>query len=57
MSLALDQLGERTQAIGCAQAALQIREAIEDPNAEKVRQQLAQWQTLTPPSPYKGEGK
>jgi hypothetical protein len=40
MSLALDKLGERTQAIAHAETALKIFEAIEDPNAGKVREQL-----------------
>lgn len=43
MSLALDQLGERTQAILHAEQALIIREQIADPNAAKVRTQLAAW--------------
>jgi tetratricopeptide (TPR) repeat protein len=43
MSLALDQLGDRAQAIANAEAALKILEEIEDPNAAKVRQQLAEW--------------
>ncbi len=43
MSLAYDQLGERDRAIPLAEAALQIYEQIEDPNAEKVRRKLAQW--------------
>jgi tetratricopeptide (TPR) repeat protein len=43
MSLALDKLGERERAIALAEAALRIYEQIEDPNAAKVRRQLAQW--------------
>jgi tetratricopeptide (TPR) repeat protein len=43
MSLALDKLGERAQAIARAEAALKILEQIENPNAAKVRQQLAEW--------------
>lgn len=43
MSLALDKLGERAQAIDCAEAALKIREQIEDPNAPKVRAKLKAW--------------
>jgi hypothetical protein len=39
----LDVLGDRRQAIDRAEAALQIREAIEDPNAAKVRAKLAEW--------------
>jgi tetratricopeptide (TPR) repeat protein len=42
-SAALDQLGERAQAIVHAQAALKIYIEIEDPNAEMVRRQLAEW--------------
>lgn len=42
-ALALDQLGNRAQALARAEAALQIFESIEDPNAAKVRAQLAQW--------------
>ena len=41
--LNLDKLGESAQAIARAEAALNIYEAIEDPNAAKVRQQLAEW--------------
>ncbi|MDD4580212.1 MAG: tetratricopeptide repeat protein [Methanothrix sp.] len=36
MSLALDQLGNRTQAIECAKAVLKILEDIEDPRADSV---------------------
>ncbi|HKZ82726.1 MAG TPA: tetratricopeptide repeat protein [Anaerolineae bacterium] len=43
MSLALDKLGEREKAIAHAEAALGIYEQIEDPNAAKVRKQLAEW--------------
>ena len=43
MSLASDRLGDRTQAIAHAEAALKIREQIEDPKAEMVRKQLAAW--------------
>jgi len=42
-ALALDKLGDRAQAITRAEAALRIREAIEDPNAAKVRARLAEW--------------
>jgi tetratricopeptide (TPR) repeat protein len=42
-ALAFDILGERTEAIGRAEAALRIHEAIEDPNADKVRAALAEW--------------
>jgi tetratricopeptide (TPR) repeat protein len=44
MSLSLDKLGQRTEAIDCARSALKIFEQIESPNAERVRQQLAEWQ-------------
>ncbi len=37
LSLALDKLGDRAQAIALAEAALKIREQIEDPRADKVR--------------------
>ena len=43
MSLSLDKLGERARAIECAKAALKIREEIESPYAEKVREQLEEW--------------
>jgi len=43
MSLSLNELGDRVQAIAHAEAALKIREEIEDPRAEKVRRQLAEW--------------
>jgi tetratricopeptide (TPR) repeat protein len=42
-ALALDQLDDRAQAIARAEAALQIFEAIEDPNAAKVRALLEKW--------------
>jgi hypothetical protein len=48
MSVALDQLGERTQAIQHAEQALTILEQIEDPNAAKVRAKLAEWREQTP---------
>ena len=47
MSLALNQLGERAQAIHNAEQALIIYEQIEDPNAAKVRAQLAAWREQT----------
>jgi len=47
MALALDKLGKRDQAIANAGAALEIYEQIEDPNAAKVRAQLAQWRRDT----------
>jgi hypothetical protein len=40
---ALDGLGNRSEAITRAESALQIYEAIEDPNAAKVRAKLAAW--------------
>jgi tetratricopeptide (TPR) repeat protein len=43
MSMALNQLGDRAQAIANAQAALNIFVEIEDPNADVVRRQLAEW--------------
>ena len=43
MSLALDQLGKRSQAIQHAEQSLVIREQIEDPEAARVREQLAEW--------------
>ena len=42
-ALALDELDRRDEAIADAQAALQIYAHIEDPNADKVRRQLADW--------------
>ena len=45
---ALDKLGDREQAIMRAEAALKIFEAIEDPNATKVRAQLAEWRAAKP---------
>jgi len=47
MSLVLDQLGERAQAILYAEQAILIREQIEDPRAEQVRVQLAEWREQT----------
>jgi hypothetical protein len=38
MSLALDKLGQRKEAIAKAEAALVIYEQIEDPAAAKVRE-------------------
>ena len=43
LSLALDQPGQRAEAIARAAAALKIHEEIEDPNTPKVRRQLAEW--------------
>lgn len=42
-AVAYDILGEREKAIPRAEAALKIFEAIEDPNAAKVRAALAEW--------------
>jgi hypothetical protein len=44
MSLALDELGDRKNAIAFAEGALAIREPIKDPHAAKVRRQLEEWQ-------------
>jgi hypothetical protein len=44
LSLALDKLGQRPEAIDHAKAALVIFEKIESPDAEKARQKLADWQ-------------
>ena len=43
MSLVLDRLGQRHKAIAYAQGALPVLEQTEDPTAEKVRRQLAEW--------------
>jgi tetratricopeptide (TPR) repeat protein len=43
LGLAYAALGEARQAIAHAEAALQIFEQIEDPNAARVRAQLARW--------------
>jgi tetratricopeptide (TPR) repeat protein len=43
MSLALDKLGQRKEAIEHAEAALKIAEQIEDPCAAMVRRQLEEW--------------
>ena len=42
-ALASEKLNDRAQAITRAEAALKIYEAIEDPNAAKVRAELAEW--------------
>jgi tetratricopeptide (TPR) repeat protein len=42
-SLTLDVLGDRSRAIESAAGALAILEAIEDPTAGRVREQLAAW--------------
>ena len=47
MSLALNQVGERAQAIQHAEQALTIYEQIEAPGAAKVRAQLAAWRGQT----------
>jgi hypothetical protein len=47
MSLALNHLGERTQAIRHAEQAFTIYVQIEDPNVRKVREQLAAWREQT----------
>jgi tetratricopeptide (TPR) repeat protein len=44
MALALDKFGEHALAIAHAEAALKIYEEIENPNAERVRQQLDLWE-------------
>jgi len=43
MSLALDELGDRAQAILKVEAALKIFEQIENPAADKARKYLAEW--------------
>jgi tetratricopeptide (TPR) repeat protein len=43
LGLALGKLGDRAQATINAEAALKVFEQIEDPNAARVRQQLAEW--------------
>jgi len=42
-ALAMEKLNDQTQAIQRAEAALMIFQAIEDPNATKVQDQLAKW--------------
>ena len=42
-ALILEENGQRNEAIGRADAALNILEHIEDPNAAKVRATLAEW--------------
>ena len=44
LSLSLNKLGQRAEAIESARSALKIFEQIESPYAERVRQQLAEWQ-------------
>ncbi len=43
MSGALDNLGDRKEAIKLAEASLKIREEIEDPFAPTIREQLEEW--------------
>jgi hypothetical protein len=45
-ALALNKLGEQAQAILRAEAALNIFEVIENPNAAKVRAKLAEWRAV-----------
>jgi hypothetical protein len=45
MSLSLDQLGNKAQAIECARAALRISEEIEDSQAGKVKRKLQEWES------------
>jgi hypothetical protein len=40
----LAKLGQRAKAIDCVKSALKIYEQIESPNAEQLRQLLADWQ-------------
>lgn len=44
LALALDKLGDRNQAIGQAQTALELFEIAEHPSTETVRRQLQEWQ-------------
>ena len=43
LSVALDHLGNRERAIESAEGALRICEELEDPQADKIRRQLARW--------------
>ncbi|HWX42052.1 MAG TPA: tetratricopeptide repeat protein, partial [Blastocatellia bacterium] len=43
LSLALDEIGNRAEAVKNAEASLEIREQVDDPLAEKVREKLAEW--------------
>ena len=43
MALAYEKMGDRREAVSLAAASLEIFEAIEDPNAEKVRRALQKW--------------
>jgi tetratricopeptide (TPR) repeat protein len=47
-ALVLHSLGDRAQAIHRAEVAIKIFEAIEDPNAAKVRAKLAEWRAAKP---------
>ena len=47
MSLALNGLGERAQAIQHAEQALTVYDQIESPHAEQVRARLAEWHEQT----------
>ena len=42
-ALAWERLGDRSRAIEDAAAALALKEQIDDPSADRVRQQLAAW--------------
>jgi tetratricopeptide (TPR) repeat protein len=44
-AVASDQLGERDEAITRMEKALRIYERIEEPNAERARAKLAEWQS------------
>jgi hypothetical protein len=44
MSLALDKLGQKQEAIHNAKTALEIFEHIESPKAEEARRKLSDWQ-------------
>lgn len=46
MSLSIDKLGQRKEAIDQAKDALRIFEQIESPLAEKVRSKLAEWKDI-----------
>ncbi|MBO0798193.1 MAG: hypothetical protein J2P31_05170, partial [Blastocatellia bacterium] len=43
LALALDKYGDRRQAVAQARTALELFEAAQDPSAELVRKQLAEW--------------
>ncbi len=44
MSVSLEKLGQRDEAVDLAKTALEIYEQIGIPSAEQVRQQLVKWQ-------------